>query len=145
MCHASLRYDGTRTISEIERGGVRLTGRTSAPKIKSYDAKKFICPLESFDNCKWADPIIQFRESYRKRMTFAPLLPVSDRHRRRKDNPRNRGKKDGCPKRISKHDRRVRRKRPSRVHAPFAPKLVHLSRSATRMVHESTEYPRALG
>ena len=79
MCHASLRYDDTRTVSNIETDENRLTGRITAPKVHSIEASKFICPLEGFVNSQWTNPIMTFRDAYQKKMSFAPsfLFPTT--------------------------------------------------------------------
>ena len=80
MCHASFRYDDTRTIAELVIDNEGLRGRLAHPKTSSEEAKNFRCPLQGFANNNWTDPIRQFRYSYATSRGYNPsfLFPEID-------------------------------------------------------------------
>ena len=64
MCHASLRYDDTRTIETLSIGTSEITGKIAVPKTHHIDAQKFFCPAKGFTTEGWAAPIASYRQSY---------------------------------------------------------------------------------
>ena len=72
MCHASLRFDDTKTIESLEIGKEQIEGRLSAPKITHKDAKKFFCPAQGFTSDSWSEPIAKYRKSYESARSYPP-------------------------------------------------------------------------
>ena len=72
MCHASLRFDDTKTISDLQIDGETIEGRINAPKVLTIDAKKFFCAKKGFTTDRWVSPIIRFRDGYALSRTYPP-------------------------------------------------------------------------
>ena len=72
MCHASLRYDDTKSISHLTRQDGKIEGRINAPKVNTPDTKRFICEVKGFSTDEWSSPILRFREGYALKRTYHP-------------------------------------------------------------------------
>lgn len=74
MCHGSLRYGDTGTLTEIGVVDTVISGTFSQPKAKYKSAGRFFCLIEGFATKDWYKPVIDLRKKHTQKRTPNQIL-----------------------------------------------------------------------